>query len=90
MPLCRCCHSRLPSTGMSSMDVESPGIPFSLNAEVWWASNDICADMSCRSTEPSNSSITGIIDTIIMAMIESTPPNMSTVATAAETACSSR
>ena len=56
MPLCRCCHSRLPSTGMSSMDVESPGIPFSLNAEVWWASNDICADMSCRSTEPSSSS----------------------------------
>jgi hypothetical protein len=34
--------------------------------------------------------MTGIMETIIIAMMERTPPNMRTVATAAETASSSR
>jgi hypothetical protein len=45
--------------------------------------------MSWRSTEPSISSITGIIETIISPMIDKTPPNNNTVATAAETPSSS-
>jgi hypothetical protein len=74
---------------MSVVWALSPGIPRSLSEAVSWARSVICDDMSWRSTEPSISSITGIIETIISPMIDKTPPNNNTVATAAETPSSS-
>ena len=78
-----------PSTGINVACATSPGIPRSLSAEVSWARRLICDDISWRSTEPSISSMTGIMETIINPIMERTPPNKRTVATAAETASSS-
>ena len=90
IPPLKLSQARDPSTGMSSAEVESPGMPRSLSALVCAANSVICADMSYRSTEPSISSMTGIMDTIIKPIMDKTPPNNKTVATAAETASSSR
>ena len=81
-------HSTFPSIGINSTLVESPGIPLSLSVSVCCAKIIICEDISLLSIEPSNSSIIGTIDTNINPIIETTPPNKSTVATAAETASS--
>ena len=90
IPPRRLSHTNSPSTGMRVALAESPGMPRSLNADVSWAKRDIWEDISCRSTDPSISSMTGIMDTIISPIMESTPPKRRTVATAAETASSPR
>ena len=81
---------RSPSNVVISTSVESPGIPCSLKYSVSWARIIIWEVISSRSMDPSNSSIIGTIDTSIKPIIETTPPNNNTVATAAETASSSR
>ena len=83
-------HSREPSRGISCTSAESPGIPFSLNDSVCSAKIIICDAISPRSIEPSNSSIIGTMETSIRPIIETTPPKRRTVATAADTASSSR
>ena len=78
-------QERVPSIGMRSISVESPGIPCSLKISVCCDNIIICEDMSSRSMEPSNSSIIGSIETNIKPIIETTPPNNNTVAIAADT-----